>query len=139
VNSYFSSAEQSHFASLDAAARLPWFYRCWTRKEACAKLSGEGLCLRTLACSEVPRGLAVTSIPMARHTASIAHQTTVPVIAYRARLDPAAGLQFTGNREPGSRPKRKRLPPLKPAPAKCPVPPGSALHSWLHRGTCRPC
>ena len=42
---YFSPAEIVAFDALPAAERLRAFYRCWTRKEAYLKATGEGLAL----------------------------------------------------------------------------------------------
>jgi 4'-phosphopantetheinyl transferase len=43
VESYFTPAEQAHFAGLDAPARAEAFLRGWTRKEAILKAKGVGL------------------------------------------------------------------------------------------------
>lgn len=43
AGNYFSAAEQADLFSLSGSARLDAFYRCWTRKEALIKASGEGL------------------------------------------------------------------------------------------------
>lgn len=38
-----ADAEARHLAGLDAAEQPDFFYRCWTRKEACLKAMGTGL------------------------------------------------------------------------------------------------
>ena len=43
ASNYFSAAEQVDLFSLTGSARIEGFYRCWTRKEALIKASGEGL------------------------------------------------------------------------------------------------
>jgi 4'-phosphopantetheinyl transferase len=43
ARNYFSAAEQADLFSLEGPARIEGFYRCWTRKEALIKASGEGL------------------------------------------------------------------------------------------------
>lgn len=43
ASNYFSAAEQVDLFSLTGSARVDAFYRCWTRKEALIKASGEGL------------------------------------------------------------------------------------------------
>jgi len=40
---YFSESEYSDLVTLSDSARIPAFYRCWTRKEALIKAIGEGL------------------------------------------------------------------------------------------------
>ncbi|MBU2581444.1 MAG: 4'-phosphopantetheinyl transferase superfamily protein [Alphaproteobacteria bacterium] len=40
---YFSSAETEGIADLPEAQRLAAFFRCWTRKEAFVKATGEGI------------------------------------------------------------------------------------------------
>ena len=52
VMTYFHPREQETFATLESAQRQRWFYRAWTRKEACAKASGQGLTLKALASPE---------------------------------------------------------------------------------------
>ena len=39
----FAASEVGYIAGLDGADQLPAFYRCWTRKEALVKATGEGL------------------------------------------------------------------------------------------------
>jgi 4'-phosphopantetheinyl transferase len=43
ASNYFSAAEQVDLFSLTGSTRVDAFYRCWTRKEALIKASGEGL------------------------------------------------------------------------------------------------
>ena len=40
---YFSESEHSDLVTLSDSARIPAFYRCWTRKESLIKAIGEGL------------------------------------------------------------------------------------------------
>src|SRR6185295_1758338 len=43
VQRYFCKEEQDNFAALDAEAKLEYFFRLWTGKEALLKARGEGL------------------------------------------------------------------------------------------------
>jgi phosphopantetheinyl transferase len=83
VMTYFHSDEQRFFADLDKDARLSWFYRIWTCKEAHAKASGQGLTLKHLAQSVLQESKTETvdTYFLDNHTASIAHQSTARVTA----------------------------------------------------------
>jgi 4'-phosphopantetheinyl transferase len=43
VERYFSATEKERFRQLTADEQQPWFFRCWTRKEALLKACGLGI------------------------------------------------------------------------------------------------
>ena len=43
VERYFSARERTRFRELSAPEQTPWFFRCWTRKEALLKACGLGI------------------------------------------------------------------------------------------------
>lgn len=81
VTTYFHPDEQQVFATLDSGARQQWFYRAWTRKEACAKASGQGLTLKTLAAPEPDAGgrTAVSTAVFQGYATAVVHCSPMPV------------------------------------------------------------
>jgi len=81
VTTYFHPDEQRVFATLDSGARQQWFYRAWTRKEACAKASGQGLTLKTLAAPEPDADgrIAVSTAVFQGYATAVVHCSPVPV------------------------------------------------------------
>lgn len=82
VMTYFHPREQKEFAALDRDQREPWFYRLWTRKEACAKALGQGLTLKALASLVPGEGnyFALSSGVRQNYSFAVAHGGVAEVV-----------------------------------------------------------
>jgi 4'-phosphopantetheinyl transferase len=93
VKQFFSSRETQALAALAGERRLEAFYECWTRKEACLKVDGEGIsqgvkhvdvshtllqetgALETVGDSQVPDRWRLQSLaPAAGYLAAVAYE-----------------------------------------------------------------
>ena len=77
IESWFNPDEYQEFLSLKKSQKEDWFYRCWTRKEANCKATGEDLSLAALASKADAIENNVHTVHLPDYTASIVHHSPI--------------------------------------------------------------
>lgn len=86
VSEYFHPEEIIAFQTLESQRRNRWFYRHWTRKEAMAKLHGNGMSRAMLLQRNNASQFTTHYLSSKNIAVSCVHQSPVPILPYRAEL-----------------------------------------------------